>query len=249
MTTHDYSVAHFVEGALESISHFDLRILRSAWTLLTRPGWLTRDYLSGKRRASVGPMQLFIVMNILYALSGWNSFRTPLAIQEQDPPFTAFKQARVTSAIVKSGLNHEEFGREFNAAAGTQGKTWILVMIPAFAGCLAALYGFRRYFFEHLVFAAHFYAFVLAVMLITSLTVTSLLLVLHLHLGSRGLDALLSSIDLGAFILYLFLALRRAYGDGAMASAIRAVVLAGLLTPILMAYRFLLFFVTLWAMH
>jgi len=34
-------------------------------------------------------------------------------------------------------------------------------MVPAYAICLAVLYGFRRYFFEHLVFATHFVAFVL----------------------------------------------------------------------------------------
>ena len=34
-------------------------------------------------------------------------------------------------------------------------------MIPILAIVMALLYGFRRYFFEHLVFATHFYSFAL----------------------------------------------------------------------------------------
>ena len=66
-------------------------------------------------------------------------------------------------------VEREAFRRSFDDNAGLQAKTWIFTMIPLIAVVTAALYGFRRFFFEHLIFATHFLAFMLAWMLITVL--------------------------------------------------------------------------------
>ena len=132
ITDRDYYVGH----VFESFTSFDFRTLRAFGVLMTRPGQLTRDYLDGRRRIYIGPVQLFVVVNIVFALAGANTFRTPLAVQEHDPPFPAFKRSLVANAMAERTAEREEF---------------------------------RRFFFEHLIFATHFLAFMLAWMLITVL--------------------------------------------------------------------------------
>jgi hypothetical protein len=51
----------------------------------------------------------------------------------------------------------------------------------------------------------------------------------------------------GVLLVYLFFALRRVYRDGVLAAGARSLVLALAFGKILQRYRFLLFFVTLWA--
>jgi hypothetical protein len=162
ISAHDYSIAHFLEHSIEGLTHFDLRSLRTLKSLVLRPGELTRAFLAGRRRGYVGPIQLFLIINVVYALIGGNTFRTPLFIQEADPPMATMKRAIIASTIARGMLSHEEFAKGFDQNAGIQSKTWIFAMIPMFAACLATLYGFRRYFFEHLVFGAHFMAFLTA---------------------------------------------------------------------------------------
>jgi hypothetical protein len=48
-------------------------------------------------------------------------------------------------------------------------------MIPMFALVLALLYGFRRYFFVHLIFSAHVYAFILGWLLAAGITISLML--------------------------------------------------------------------------
>ena len=151
ITTHDFSIVHFFEHALETFTHFDYRSLRALKLLVLKPGELTRAYLHGKRKAFVGPLQMFVILNVVFAVIGGNTFRTPLYVQEQDAPLAALKRSMVAQQIERRGIEHKEFAREFDQNAGAQAKTWIFAMIPAYALILAVLYGFRRYYFEHLV--------------------------------------------------------------------------------------------------
>ena len=129
VTAHDYSVRHFAGHAFESLTHFDFKSLRAFKALVARPGRLTREYLDGRRQRYVGPIQLFVIANLLFALIGPNTFRTPLSVQERDPPFPAFKRARVAEAIAGRRTPAPEFRRAFDEAAGLQSKTWVFAMI------------------------------------------------------------------------------------------------------------------------
>ena len=249
ITTKDYSIAHFAEHVLETFTHFDFKSLRAFKVLVLQPGLLTREYLDGRRKRYVGPVQLFVIVNVLFALGGPTSFRTPLHVQEHDPPFAATKRAMVEQAMSYRTITREAFAAEFDSTAGVQGKTWVFSMIPAFALCVAVLYGFRRYFFEHLVFATHIYAFTLAWMLTAGFVLSWALRIAGVRLTSQGFDDVVSSLILVGLAIYVFLALRCCYRDGRLAGATRSLLLVALFFPILLAYRFLLFFVTLWSMR
>src|SRR4051812_39674260 len=82
ITTHDYSIVHYAEHLLEIFTHFDFRSFRAMYALVVKPGLLTRDYLHGRRRHYVGPIQLFVIVNIVFAFLGANTFRTPLRVQQ-----------------------------------------------------------------------------------------------------------------------------------------------------------------------
>ena len=62
------------------MAHVDGRVFASFRSLLTRPGQLATDFLAGGRKAQMGPVQMFVVCNVLYFLF------LPLALQM---PFTS----------------------------------------------------------------------------------------------------------------------------------------------------------------
>ena len=47
---HDFSIRHYVGEAIETFTHFDSKILRTAWLLVSRPGVLSANYLQGRLR-------------------------------------------------------------------------------------------------------------------------------------------------------------------------------------------------------
>ena len=247
ITTHDYSIVHFFEHAVETFTHFDIKSLRALKVLALNPGKLTRAYLDGLRRPYVGPIQLFVILNIVFAFFGANTFRTPLAVQRSSW-LPELKQRMVESARRQKGMNEEEFEHEFDRTAGLQAKTWVFTMIPAYAISLAVLYGFRRYFFEHLVFATHFMAFVLIWILAAGIPLNILFRAVGVVTNAQR-DQLISLVLLLGMVAYLAVALKRVYGDRILAAIGRSLALVVLFLPILRGYRFLLFFVTLKTMH
>jgi len=246
VSTHDYSIVHFAEHIVETLWHFDIRSLKAVWLLVAKPGLLTRDYLAGRRKAFVGPIQLFVILNVVFALTGANTFKTPLVVQQQSW-FPELKSRMVATAKAHKQIDDQEFEREFDRTATTQAKTWIFTMIPAWALVLAVLYGFRRYFFEHLVFATHYMAFVLVWILIIGIPANYLFYLMGVNGGSR--DQLVSLILLLGLLVYVGIALTRVYGDRWYWASARSLVMFVAFLPVLRAYRFLLFFVTLKTMH
>jgi len=249
VTAHDYSITHFAEHVLESLTHFDFKSLRAVKTLLTRPGLLTREYLDGRRRSYIGPVQLFVIVNVVFAVWAPTTLRTPLSVQETNAPFVELKRGLVASAMTERALDRDQFERSFDDAAGLQAKTWVFAMIPLLAVVTAAVYGFRRYFFEHLIFATHVLAFVLVWLVAVNKLLTAGLFLAGRQLSVPDLDTLASSLTLAGLAVYFFAALRRAFGDRTITAAARALAVTLLFFPIVFVYRFLLFFVTLQTMH
>ncbi|MEO8016586.1 MAG: DUF3667 domain-containing protein [Pseudomonadota bacterium] len=63
---HIHTVGHFAGEAFESISHADSRLWRTLWYLLTRPGFLTREFFAGRRAGYLPPFRLYLVISLLF---------------------------------------------------------------------------------------------------------------------------------------------------------------------------------------
>jgi hypothetical protein len=62
----DLSLRDLTGRFLSAFSSLDGRLARSFRTLLTRPGALTEAYVAGRRRAYLGPLQMFLLANALF---------------------------------------------------------------------------------------------------------------------------------------------------------------------------------------
>jgi hypothetical protein len=65
---HVHTVGHFAGEAFESISHADSRLWRTLLYLLTRPGFLTREFFDGRRVRYLPPFRLYLVISVLFFL-------------------------------------------------------------------------------------------------------------------------------------------------------------------------------------
>src|SRR6187397_1986926 len=65
---HVHSEAHLAEEALESVSHADSRLWRTLWYLLSRPGFLTREFFAGRRVRYLPPFRLYLVISVVFFL-------------------------------------------------------------------------------------------------------------------------------------------------------------------------------------
>ena len=252
---HDYSIRHYLEHAVDLFTHFDSKFFRSAWFLMSKPGYLSREYLEGRRVRYMKPLQLFIFINIIYYFSitlfHYNTFTTPLSIQlHQNNYYPAYAEQQVNKKIQEENVSYEALEMKYNEKTTVLSKTLIFLFIPIFSLPFYSLFfRKRKYFLEHVVVATHFWAYNLILLGVLLPLLTILLLGLF-HVLSIPAAYLMDDNIVSVFLqvclgIYLFIMLRQAYGAKNWYCILIASLVAWLFFNIIWIYRFLLFLITI----
>jgi hypothetical protein len=61
-----HSLGHFLKVATEDLTHADSRLWRTLWALLMKPGFLTREFLHGRRARYLPPVRLYLVLSVVF---------------------------------------------------------------------------------------------------------------------------------------------------------------------------------------
>jgi hypothetical protein len=218
---------------IEDTFHLDSRLLRSLWLLLRKPGALTLAYIEGQRSSYVRPFRLYLAASFLYFLTlSLLPARSGVEIKLDEPLPAASVLAPGSAGGTQSPpptvpklKENTYFKRQLNRFIG-QGQEAaqqqvlhvlvrtlpkaMFVLVPVFALLVHLLYRRAgRFYAEHFLFALHFHAFAF-------FTLTAFILVPLTSL--RPVGQLLIT-------LYLFLSLRRVYGQPLVRTGLKAVLL------------------------
>jgi hypothetical protein len=211
------------------------RVYRTVYELFRHPGRLTADYIAGRRRPYMKPVQVFLAVTLLFFVFGHNYFQFDLGEYEYVPLFGETFDA-VAAEQRRLKLTAEEYEQRFDERLVTHKKAVMALTVPLFAVGFLPLFRRRRYG-EHLVFSIHFFAVLLLFMITVMYAVFMTVLVIvrstmeSYPVFARTLGAMMDSEPVLVFLvyfpmyLYLLVALRRVYGGTRLASALKALVL------------------------
>jgi hypothetical protein len=248
----DLTLRGLAEKVLHAVTSIDARTARSAWKLLRQPGELTLAWASGVRRAYIAPFQLFLIANVLFFALQWmtgeNVFSSSLDSHLHHQDWSDLAQSQVARRLEATQMSPEQYAPLFDRAVVINAKSLILLMTLPFALLLPlAFLRQRRPFMTHVAFALHLYTFLLLLFCVALLAAK-----LSALLGFGGLDApmvdnVLSVVNLAACAAYLYLAIGPVYGATGLLRTTKAILLALAVAAIVLGYRFVLFFITLYA--
>ena len=68
MEKEDFSFRHIFQESFLDYFHIDSTFTKSIFPLILKPGYLTIEYLSGKRASYVQPFKMFLVVSLIYFL-------------------------------------------------------------------------------------------------------------------------------------------------------------------------------------
>jgi hypothetical protein len=229
---HDLSVSHFAAHALYEITHFDSKVFGTLRYLFLRPGFLTAEFIAGRRSRYMKPLSLFLlsVALLLFAdsihpLSVYNV--QWLMQQDKNKKMdAAWEKLAVKKHQTKEAIIEKVQERIHRVVTAVQ-----FFNVVGMALILWLMYR-RRYFVEHLVMALHFLAFV-ELCAVLSWPV-------HSVIGDTGTPSqIFSWLKIFLCIFYLFFAFRRVYQQKVGITVTKAVVtfvcvqLVLILTPIM----------------
>ena len=61
-----HTLWHFIQVAAEDVTHADSRLWRTLWALLFKPGYLTHEFLAGRRARYLPPVRLYLVLSVVF---------------------------------------------------------------------------------------------------------------------------------------------------------------------------------------
>lgn len=237
----DYSTLGFLGDAFKAIFSVDGKTLRTLRELLAHPGRLTLDHFQGRRAKYLKPIQIFLLVNVIFLLIGIGTGLFDLALGEylrEGPPSPELARQLVAQKVAQKGVSFEDYAAAFDHKGELLRKSLIFLLVPIFALVLWVLsYRSRRYYAEHLVFSMHFYSFF---WLFTTLAGVPVGLLLD-RSGIRS-DLVLEPLFGIVIFGYLYLMLRTVYLYGQLGSLVRAVLCLVAVLFLMDFYRLLLFF-------
>ncbi|MEO8035706.1 MAG: DUF3667 domain-containing protein [Acidobacteriota bacterium] len=219
---HDLSVKHFGHEAFHELSHVDSKLVTTLRDLITRPGFVPREYFAGRKSRYIPPLRLFLILFAIQFVAF--TFYKPAARYS----ITAFKQFDTRGALTKLlerrekklHLTAQEYEAKVDARWHKNLSLLQLANVLGVAVVLKVLYR-RRYLAEHLVFSAYFLSFSYLV----SLFFWPLYARFGFHPGP--LQQTLSAVSVSILLIYLFLGQGRFYAGGRGATVLKTAFLAG----------------------
>jgi hypothetical protein len=252
----DHGLKRSFEQMFVAFTHADGTVFRTLRTLLAHPGRLTADYLKGRRKPYIAPLELFLICNLIFFLLhpviGSNTLTTDLNTQLHYSWQATVAQSLVAPRLAARAMTVEAYAVIFDAAAVTQAKSFVILVVPIFSIAVMALYWRqRRHYTAHLVFSLHFCAcwllLICATLALTNLTVR-LLRSGHIFPSDLAVSRGIVAFSLAAMTAYLFRAVRVVFGREANWVTLGKALALGLALDLsLQAYRFVLFFITFWS--
>ena len=242
---HDYAFLHFAENAVDTFTHLDVKVFKSLWSLLWRPGAMAADLLAGRRVAWAKPFQTFLIANLLFYLGSGalhlSFFDASLKIQLNNSNVQRIRWVAERKAAAL-GLTMEAYAEPYNHLSHTLSKTLVVLLVPVVAGLLALLFWRRRrYFLEHVT---------VATLLLSQFMLTSLLTIVGIGLpmallGAPAGDTLYVPAVLLANTALFILAFRRVYPGRLAVTVGKGLVFTFLLmASVIYIFRPLLFLIT-----
>jgi hypothetical protein len=204
--------------------HVDGRIVQSIRRLLLSPGFLTREYIQGRRARWIAPIRLYLIFSLAYfALGAFTGFRA--GVYQRERPASGFtfstgrnQQARTPAEADMDDDDARKLGFA-NAAAMRDAAnhailTWIprlmFVLLPLFAWLVALAYrSIDRNYLHHLIFSIHVHAAWFAAGAVAK----------AIEIASSPVGQALEQVALVFGLIYVVLAFRRAYGKARFAFA------------------------------
>jgi hypothetical protein len=225
-----FKLRHFLEEAVEGITHFDSTFWRTFLALLFLPGVVTERYLSGQRRLYGPPVRTYLVVSIVYFVllsfaTSWEVSGVGPTEQEVGPQDCAEFAARMgwlqrfSTDLEGSCLRAQrDHGAALTGAMSGVLPKVMFVVLPLVALVQYWVHRRRRpLYVENLIFVLHFQSFfylAASLFLLISIAVTAV---------SEPMGRSLSNgLGLALFLwsaVYLFVAIRRVYATRTFATA------------------------------
>jgi hypothetical protein len=236
----DRSFKTFLNGIFKAITFADSKFIDTLWLTLARPGFISREYVEGRRVKYLNPVSLFFVLNLAYFFFPViQLFNASLKTQLFSPLGHLYGKIIATKSA-RMGIDFSGFNLIYDLKTVGLAKLMVMIFVVIAALPLNLLYRKRNRFFtdhiDYMVELACFNLFVNAILLS---------IIASIGLGKYLNEIVLTSLFITTNLYFLIRSGRMFYGQQGWKLVAKSVVMILFLKIALELYRSVLFFVTI----
>jgi hypothetical protein len=227
-TDYRVSLGRLLGDLFEELFQLESRLWRTLWTLVRRPGLLTREYNAGRRVRYTTPLRLYLLCSVTYFFVGsvtpaGQSVSDNVKFELGDEVSLEHARNEVHSQLVQRALDRLREVQHDPQAASQRARQALREYAPRLAAVLVPLFAlltlllFRRprlFYVEHLVLALHTHA--------------TFFLFLTPSLLGRQVQGGLATIGFAVASVATFMALRAVFGQSRLRTSWKFVVLGSI---------------------
>ncbi len=240
----DFQWRKYAQTLAEHFSHLDSKVLRSLRALVSKPGFLSAEFVAGRRNLYIKPLQLFLLLNLAFFLFfGDNDMFSPKLkwvyhSESESKIWSGERLKDLTDAYAaREQISVETAIKTIDAKSAGLTKVLLYLFVPLLGALFFALF-FRQnpYFLCHLIFATHWFAFLLLLLMVGG----SLIILLFQVKGILLLTAFLVLL-----LPFHLLATRHFYGGHWAWLVFKTLVFFAAFAVLFLLYRDFILFMTL----
>jgi len=245
----DRSFKKFVGSIVSAITFADSTFLKTLWLVLKKPGFLTKEFVEGRRVKYLKPLSLFFVLNLVYfffpVIQLFNaSLNTQLRSSLYLRSIKNFYATTVATKASSMGVDLQSFSLIYNLKTVGFAKLMVMVFVVIASLPLNFFYYKRnRFFTDHIDYMVELACFNLLVNAIV-LSILASFTGVGKHLNETSLTIIFISSNL----YFLIRSSAMFYNEKGFLLVFKSVVMILFLKIALEVYRSVLFFVTIWSL-
>jgi hypothetical protein len=110
------SVGHLIRHFFEDITHFDGKFFVTVKDLIIRPGFLTREYVAGKRVSYLNPIRMYIFISAVFFVVAFAGKEKEAAASRDDGGHSVNLYRQQLADSLRSVVKTDSLHRSFNGA-------------------------------------------------------------------------------------------------------------------------------------
>jgi hypothetical protein len=209
---------HMVSHTFADFFHYDSKFFRSVTPLFGKPGFLTTEYLNGKRNRYIHPLRLFFFVTIIMVIvanSYYKKFETE--IMKDTVVTTSNSSPDEVDALEKQEKMQKKMKGMVNktfTSINVYLKYISFLLLPIYALVFKLLYRKqRRFYVDHVIYMMHLQSFVYVIIIIMML-IAMFITPLAREWWNR--------VAVIATFIYLVISLRKVYGQSWFKTVIKS---------------------------
>jgi len=243
----DRQLKHFLGEFIKALTFADNKLWRSVILLISSPGKLSKEFVSGRRKPYMRPISLFFLANLIYFLFPLvDTFTTRLDYQLTSFAHSDIAEQMVSKEIQERGISLQEYKNTYDAKTTELSKLLLILMSLMLAVFFLPIHkgGVHNLLADHVTIGLEIMTFIL-VYCIQILGIISLFLSLfQVYIGNDFTISTISAI----IILYFFFRMEKTFYQFKGARLFINTFFTFLaFVFVLYSYRAILFFITFWS--